>query len=306
MFNYPYNSGQAPLITKTVTVEKPEDESEDLLDDKSVEDISSVIASSIKSSQSALDDIRSWFETPLGEYVIKTEEAMLEQLLASMFGYHLAQFSVQSRELFDASPIQHKFRVNLDASQTPGLVSTPMQLPFANDSIDVSVVHHLLDFAESPQEILRELNRVTLPMGHIVLMGFNPVSSWGLWQSVARLKGKAPWNGEYIRPGRLMDWLNLLNFKIDRAQYAIYRPPLARFPGKILDYSQGVSRNLNLPVGAVYVIVAQKHVGAIRRIKPVWKSNPSFGRLSTVRSVKHRGLVSKRLTSDGLREPNQK
>ena len=44
-----------------------------------------------------------------------------------------------------------------------------------------SPVHHLLDFAESPQDILREIARVTLPMGHIVLVGFNPLSFWGAW-----------------------------------------------------------------------------------------------------------------------------
>ncbi len=73
-----------------------------------------------------------------------------------------------------------------------------------------------------------------------------------------------------------MDWLNLLEFKIDRAQYAIYRPPIMRYPGKINDYSQGVSRNLNLPIGSVYIIVAQKHMGAITPMRPAWKKSPDI------------------------------
>ena len=70
-------------------------------------------------------------------------------------------------------------------------------------------------------------------MGHLVIVGFNPISFWGMWQSVAKFRGGAPWNGQYIRPGRLMDWLNLLNFEIDRAQYAIYHPLSKRYPGKV-------------------------------------------------------------------------
>ena len=89
-----------------------------------------------------------------------------------------------------------------------------------------------------------------------------------------------------------MDWLNLLNFKIDRAQYAIYRPPLPKYQGRVRDFSQGVSRNLNLPIGSVYVIVAKKHIGAITPIRPVWKSSPAFGGLSVVNSVEHDGLKS--------------
>jgi SAM-dependent methyltransferase len=244
-----------------------------------------------ESSQPIFEDIRSWFDTPLGKHVLNTESAMLDQLLPGLFGYHLAQFSVQDSGLHGSSPIQHKINVNLDGKMSSGLVSVPTQLPFSNDSIDVVLLHHLLDFTESPQEILRELFRVTLPMGHIVIVGFNPLSLWGLWRSAAAFKGIAPWNGRFIRAGRLMDWLNLLNFKIDRAQYAIYRPPVSRYLGKVEDYSQGVSRNMNLPIGSVYVIVARKHIGAVRPIRPVWSSSTAFGPLSVVRSVKHDGLA---------------
>ena len=246
-----------------------------------------------KSSQRELQGIRSWFASDLGRHVLKTELAMLEQLLPGLFGYHLAQFSVQGRVLHDASPIQNKITMNLDMTKT-SLVSNPTQLPFANDSIDVVLLHHLLDFAESPQKILREVARATLPMGHVVIVGFNPMSLWGAWRSVVRstrYKSIAPWNGAFIRPGRLMDWLNLLDFKIDRAQYSIYRPPVSRYLGDVNDYSDGVSRTLNLPIGSVYVIVARKHIGAVHSIKPVWRRHQSFGRLSVVRSVKHDGLA---------------
>jgi SAM-dependent methyltransferase len=246
------------------------------------------------SSQPVLESIRSWFTSDLGRHVLKTELAMLEQLLPGLFGYHLAQLSVQDIMLHDASPIQNKIIINLDTTNA-GLVSNPTQLPFANDSIDVALSHHLLDFAESPQKILRELARVTLAMGHIVIVGFNPMSLWGGWRTVVRCtgrKGIAPWNGAFIRPGRLMDWLNLLNFKIDRAQYSIYRPPVSHYLGEVNDYSDGVSRTLNLPIGAVYVIVARKHIGAVRTIKPVRSRRHAFGRLSAVRLVKHNGLTT--------------
>ena len=255
------------------------------------------------SSQPVLESIRAWFTSDLGRHVLKTELAMLEQLLPGLFGYHLAQLSVQDRVLHDASPIQNKIMINLDTTKA-GLVSNPTQLPFANDSIDVALLHHLLDFAESPQKILLELSRATLPMGHIVIVGFNPMSLWGGWRKIVRCMGcksVAPWNGTFIRPGRLMDWLNLLNFKIDRAQYSIYRPPGGQYLGEVNDYSDGVSRALNLPVGAVYVIVASKHIGAVHKIKPVWSRRHEFGRLSAVRSVEHNGLATVKQDSDEQR-----
>lgn len=241
--------------------------------------------------QATFEDIRRWFESPLGQHILKTEAAMLDQLLPGLFGYHLAQLSIQNEALYGSSRIGNRLCINLDSQTNGGIVGNPAQLPFADDSIDVVLLHHLLDFSASPVDVLREVSRVTLSMGHVVIVGFNPLSLWGLWQQVARFKGKAPWSGDYIRPGRLMDWLNLLNFKIDRAQYALYRPPMARYLGEVSDYSQGVSRNVNLPVGSVYVIVARKHVSAIRPIRPVWKARRAFGRLSAV-PTKHKGLTS--------------
>ena len=239
-----------------------------------------------------LDEIRRWFASPLGEHVLMTESAILDQLLPGFFGYHLAQFSIQGRGLYRTSPIQNKFTIDLEKSRDSGIVAAPSSIPLDGDSVDVVLLHHLLDFSVSPQEILREISRITIPMGHVVITGFNPFSTWGLWKSVATFGGRAPWNGQFIRPGRLMDWLKLLNFKIDRAQYAIYRPPLARLSGKIDNYSQGVSRSLNLPIGSVYTIVAQKHIGAIKPVKPVWRRTPAFGRLSAVPSVNRDGMTS--------------
>jgi hypothetical protein len=89
-----------------------------------------------------------------------------------------------------------------------------------------------------------------------------------------------------------MDWLNLLDFKIDRAQYSIYRPPVSQYLGEVNGYSDGVSRPLNLPIGSVYVIVASKHIGAVRSIKPVWSRGQTFGRLSAVNIVKHDALTT--------------
>ena len=244
----------------------------------------------------AREELLRWFETPLGTHVLNTEQAVLDQLLPGFFGYNLLQLSVQNRSLFSSSPIQTKLQLALDSDNVESLrnpfIGRPTSLPFENDSIDVAVLHHLLDYADSPQDILKEIGRVTLPMGHVVIVGFNPWSLWGLWRSALQFKETSPWNGQFIGPGRLMDWLNLLDFKIDRAQYAIYRPPVSRLIGRVNDYSQGVSRNLNLPVGGVYVIVARKHVGSVRSIRPVWKTSRSFGRLSVVRSVKHDGLTS--------------
>ena len=229
-----------------------------------------------------------------------TEAAVLDQLLPGIFGYHLIQLSVQDQLLYRSSTIQNKFTMSLKKTRDSGLVAEPASIPLVSNSMDVVLLHHLLDYTRSPQDVLREISRVMIPMGHVIIIGFNPFSIWGLWGVIARYRGSVPWNGSFLWPGLLMDYLNLLDFKIDRAQYAIYGPPVARWSGRVNDYSQGVSRSLNLPVGSVYVIVAQKHVGSIRPVRPVWRRQPAFGRLTVVQSVKHDGVSSIKTTENDL------
>jgi SAM-dependent methyltransferase len=263
-----------------------------------------------------LEEVSPWFESPLGSQVLDTELAIIEQLLPGFFGYHLLQLSVQSRLLYESSPISHKFSLapsvesnlaackvsseNTNQRVSPQVLAETELLPFEKDSLDVVLLHHLLDFHASPQNLLREVSRVARPNGQVVIVGFNPLSLWGAYKPIGALRKKQPWQGNFIRPGRLMDWLNLLNFKIDRAQYSIYSPPYQRKEkaGPQVDYSQGLSRNYNWPFGAVFVIVARKQVGTITPIRPVWTGKQNLGRLSVVRPAAGREIANRNFPND--------
>jgi len=239
-----------------------------------------------------IEQLRDWFQTPLGQQVSETQTAILEQLLPGYFGYHLLQMSIQSHVLYNSSPIQHKFKLDIHPDDVASCAGSPAALPFSNDSVDVVLMHHLLEYSSAPQQLLREAARVSLPMGHVVIVGFNPHSLWGLYTPIGKLRKHPVWMGNFISPGRVMDWLNLLNFKIDRAQYCTYGLPIDGYSSKKVDYSNGLSRNANLPFGAVYVIVARKQVGTLTPVRPVWRTSGSFGRLAVVRPLAGRDASS--------------
>ncbi|RPG50384.1 MAG: SAM-dependent methyltransferase [Gammaproteobacteria bacterium TMED1] len=223
-------------------------------------------------SLKSLRDVRTWFDSALGQNVMQIEGSILDQLLSGYFGYHLLQTGVFPQALYDASPIRNKILLGLDTSDSSPLIAKSTELPFLDNSIDVIISHHLLEFLDRPLDTLRELARVSLPMGYFVVIGFNPISLWGLWKSAAGWNGKPPWFGKFIRPGRLMDWLNALNFKIDRVQYCIYGLPISPNSLRTSDSSRELSRNINLPLGAVYVLVARKQESTMTAITQPWHS----------------------------------
>jgi SAM-dependent methyltransferase len=225
--------------------------------------------------------IRGWFSSRLGQQIVDTETAILDPVLENLFGYHLLQIGITERELFGASPVGHRFKMGISQAEQAPIIGRVHELPFEKDSLDVVLMHHLLDFYESPHPILREVARVVIPSGYVVVVGFNPWSIWGLWKMMPFIGKNPPWNGSLISPGRLMDWLTLLDFGIDRAIYGFYRLPLlAKSRFKLPDFSQGLSRKQNWPVGAVYVIVARKQVSTMTPIQPRWR-----------KSAIHRGTV---------------
>ncbi|MFT4100003.1 MAG: class I SAM-dependent methyltransferase [Burkholderiaceae bacterium] len=146
-------------------------------------------------------------------------------------------------------------------------------LPFAEQSVDLVVMPHVLEFASDPHQVLREVDRVLRPEGRVLLSGINPISLWGARHLVPRIgRPVLPPGARLIGLPRLRDWFKLLSFDVDQHHYGCYRPPCQ---------SQAWLDRLNVveragdrwwPIcGAVYCVAAVKRIQAIRLIAPVWR-----------------------------------
>ena len=107
-------------------------------------------------------------------------------------------------------------------------------LPFDSNSLDLVVLPHALELARDPHLALREVERVLVPEGRVLIVGFNPASLWGLRQRLGRLRRRLasdsqrdlflPSAGEFMRYRRLRDWLRLLSFEVEAGRFGCYRP----------------------------------------------------------------------------------
>ena len=150
-------------------------------------------------------------------------------------------------------------------------------LPFESNSLDLIVLPHALELADDPHQTLREVERVLRPEGRLVVLGLNPASLWGLRQNLGRLRRHVwpgspeglflPRAGEFIGYWRLRDWLRLLNFEVERAQFGCYRPPLRTEPWlKRWQWMEGAGMRWWTVLGAVYFMVAVKRVHGMRLV----------------------------------------
>lgn len=214
-----------------------------------------------------------WFDSALGARVLATERELLDVRLPQLYGFHLMQLGISDRLQFcDSSMIRHRFVLaRSPAARAVSACAELERLPIDADSVDVVLLHHVLEYSAQPHQLLRETARVVVPHGHLLVLGFNPWSLFGLRATLARRVAARPiWHGATLAVRRVKDWLALLGFAIEDVQYRMHLPPfdhaptLARLAG-----ADRMAARLELPAGAVYMIHARKQLGSLTPVRPV-------------------------------------
>ena len=152
-----------------------------------------------------------------------------------------------------------------------------LDLPFEAQSVDLIVMPHTLEFTSDPHRLLREAERVLMPEGQLLIVGFNSLSLWGARQSVAKLTGHPflPARQDLIAFTRLKDWIKLLGFELERGRFGCYRPPLAtdQWLGRYAFMEAAGDRWWPI-FGAIYMVTAIKRVRGMRLVGPLKVKKP--------------------------------
>ena len=224
--------------------------------------------------------LESWYGRKNGQYLLASLRKSLQPILDLSFGYHILQMGVAPNcELFGHSPINHR----IYAADQPGvgvnLISNTDDLPLESDSVDTLIAHHSLEFGPNPHRVLREMQRVLAPQGHLLIVGFNPYSLLGVG-SYIRSKTRNPlWQAQHsVSRHRLTDWLHLLGCEVQSCGYLYSLPPVGS--GSLHSYlsrADAWASQHNLPTGGLYVLHAIKQVSALN--KPRLRLRERGGRL---------------------------
>lgn len=256
-------------------------------------------------------ELAHWLATPPGRYLLHWEQRQLDAALADLFGFHALQLGLPDLDALRGNRMPHRWLASdapkldwLDAQPQPiddhidaapaahgGNGASPPQptlrapvrlqcdfdaLPFPSQSLDLVVLPHALELAHDPHTALREVERVLVPEGRVVVVGLNPASLWGVRQRFGRVKRSMalgdgalflPRASELIGYWRLRDWLRLLSFEVERGRFGCWRPPVAT--QKWLDRFEWMEKTGDRwwPVfGAVYFVIAVKRVRGMRLI----------------------------------------
>jgi len=214
--------------------------------------------------------LQEWFATPLGQYLLEKEQAYLDDVTPDIFGFHALQVGMPETDLLRASRIAHRIRIA--AFDHPDVFAKCHELPIASQSADLVVLPHALEFADEPHGILREVDRVMMPEGRLVIVGFNPWSLWGLRSAVGFSRNEYPWNGRFVSLLRVKDWLALLGFDVSAGRLVAYAPPFDKAGlRRRFGFMEPAGDRWWAVGGAVYMLQAIKRVRGMRLLTPAWQ-----------------------------------
>ncbi len=243
-----------------------------------------------------------WLKTPPGRYLLAWEQDRLDRAVVDAFGFHALQLGLPELDGLRANRMPHRWLAS-DSLLVPEPLPLPPPkdgwtdgstttrahgdalalhcefdaLPFPNHSLDLVLLPHALELARDPHLTLREVERVLVPEGRVVICGFNPLGLWGLRQHAGHLRRRLgfghakglylPSAGEFIGYWRLRDWLRLLGFEVEGGRFGCWRPPFAseRWLERFAWMDRAGDRWWPV-LGSVYFLVAVKRVRGMRLV----------------------------------------
>ena len=209
-----------------------------------------------------------WFKSPLGQYLLSLEYGYINPVVMDTFGFYAIQMGNFDIDFLDHSRIPNKFSLN---SNHADLMASNEALPFEEASVDLIIAPHILEQMAEPYELLKEIHRVLMPEGRLIISGFNPMSLWGI-KRLLSFDIYYPWNTKFIPLSKIKEWLPIIGLEMVEGKMGCYVPPIQQSSWlKKLHTMEKLGDRWWPMLGGFYFLVIQKRVHGMTPIRPLWK-----------------------------------
>jgi len=245
-----------------------------------------------------------WFTHSPGQVIYEQEKRLVDQALKNLFGYFLIQLGcVSKRSLVENSRITCK--VLVDEKISPKMVN-PQELcwlkaeldflPIGKEKADVVFLPHTLETIDDPYYLLRQVDSMLVPEGHIVITGFNPLACMPFrLKHVSKLSGFK--KAHFRRVSRLKEWLEVLGYEVKTVEYTsvmcFSQNEKYKVWASVIEYLENSLKRIGFDFGNVYCLVAKKRVDSPTLVGLKWHL-PKWQRLRNGATASQRSGSYKR------------
>ncbi|GKT12056.1 MAG: hypothetical protein ISEC1_P1030 [Thiomicrorhabdus sp.] len=243
-----------------------------------------------------------WYSKPLGLAILQQEKQLVDGAIRNLFGYFLVQLDSPCHvNLMTSSRIQDKVLVAAELTNKPEeadqhyhFIKADLDyLPIGNEKADVVLLPHTLEIVDDPYYLLREVDRILVAEGHVVITGFNPYGC--LMMRKKSFKRDSLFKAVKLeRLSRVKEWLEVLGYDIELQKYSTVTCFAQRDDNRshlmsALEWVEKILAKVGLQFGNVYCLVAKKRVDSVTLVGsswklPKWRATPNKGAISLNRN----------------------
>jgi SAM-dependent methyltransferase len=211
--------------------------------------------------------LQEWFTGARGAALLRSESALLRESLEDCFGWEMLQLGAWGgdRCLLEGARTRSQTLIAGIDDPCAELRARLTQLPIQSDSVDAVLLPHTLEFEVDPYALLREVDRVLAGDGKLLVLGFVPMSPWGLRAAASR-HGYPPGLRRLLSERRLRDWLRLLGYDVLEVRRYLYELPWGEPREAALRVKRGWF--YPLPAGG-FLLKARKRLHALTPLRPM-------------------------------------
>jgi len=238
-----------------------------------------------------IQEFKEWLSKPFGQTILQEEKNHLKPFWKRVLGTSIVLLgNLGQKDLLTDCPSTHKILIspNREKSKTLKVIHAEFELlPIEPDTVDTILLPHALELAQDPYQVLRAMEVALRPDGHVIIIGFNPISLIGL-KKIITFNSGAPWSGTKFRCAwRVKDWLHLLNFEVIKQRRFFYRIPMTS--GELYNrfhFLDKIGRLIFPFFSGVYIIMAKKNIFSMTPVKSKWHRLPTVvnGSIQPVRN----------------------
>ncbi len=206
-----------------------------------------------------------WYRRPGNQSFKKLINDQIPEIKKHVNGNHVLYIGLSEfKKKFESS--KYLSFIAIDEITSSDNITESKRLPFEDNSHDVIVIIHALDYTENPYELVREIDRIATDDANVTLIGFNKFSLWGLIKPLMN-KTMSPWFLNFHSLYNIREWFKVLgydsSYKDTGALIPVTSKSLARYTSKISLLQKIFASSL----GGLYFLVFDKKMVPLTPIK---------------------------------------
>lgn len=163
--------------------------------------------------------LEQWLVSKEGQAILQQELTKVAPVMSHSFGYLALQIDLPSIDYLALHHARKKLILSSSDNDTscsnhPYINAIPTQIPLESQSVDLVVLPHTLELYPHAKHILKEVRRILINEGKIVILGFNPLHPSRLQQLYhSPLAPPIPYRRQFSQH-RIKEWFKLLGFEL--------------------------------------------------------------------------------------------